>query len=134
MNTNEVTNQVKESAKNIYLAGMGAVSMAQEEAVKLYTKGSKESQKFYDQLIKEGKKFEKKSKKSVNETTEMAEKKVKSLKAYANEQVEKIERLFEARVENALHKLDIPTGEDMEKLSQKIDALTKEIKKLEKSA
>ena len=68
----------------------------------------------------------------MSETTELAEKKVKSLKAYANEQVVKIEKLFEARVENALHKLDIPTGEDMDKLSKKIDALTKEIKKLEK--
>lgn len=127
------TNQVKESAKNIYLAGMGAMSMAQKEAVKVYEKGSKESQKMYKDLIKEGKSFEKQSKKSVEETTEMAEKKVNRLKAYANQQVEKVERLFEARVESALQKLDIPTGNDMDKLSKKIAALTKEIQKLEKT-
>src|SRR5690554_6354537 len=114
------TNQVKEPAKNIYLACMGAMSMAQKEAVKVYEKGSKESQKMFKDLIKEGKNSQKQSNTTVEETTSSAEKKANRLKAYTNELMEKVDRVFEARVENALQKLDIPTDNDMDKLSKKI--------------
>ena len=53
------TKQIKESARNAMLAGLGVVSMTQKEAAKAYDKASKEANKFYDSLLKEGKSFEK---------------------------------------------------------------------------
>ncbi|MCB1583447.1 MAG: phasin family protein [Marinicella sp.] len=128
------TKQVKESAKNVMLAGLGVVSIAQKEAAKAYGKASKEANKFFDALVKEGKSLEKKSKKSVGEITNKAEGKFKNLKNAATKRFAKIENVFESKVERALGKLDIPTAEDLKGLSSRVDTLIKEIKKVEKKA
>jgi poly(hydroxyalkanoate) granule-associated protein len=128
------TKQVKESAKNVVLAGLGVVSIAQKEATKVYDKASKEANKFYDTLVKEGKTLEKKSKKSVDEITNKAEGKFKNIKNAATKQFSKIENVFETKVESALNKLDIPTADDLKGLSKRVDTLIKEIKKVEKKA
>lgn len=128
------TKQVKESAKNVVLAGLGVFSIAQKEATKVYDKASKEANKFYDTLVKEGKTLEKKSKKSVDEITNKAESKFINIKNAATKQFSKIENVFETKVESALNKLDIPTADDLKGLSKRVDTLIKEIKKVEKKA
>lgn len=128
------TKQVKESAKNVVLAGLGVVSIAQKEATKVYDKASKEANKFFDTLVKEGKSLEKKSKKSVDQMTNKAEGKFKNFKSAATKQFSKIENIFESKVEGALSKLDIPTADDLKGLSKRVDTLIKEIKKVEKKA
>lgn len=128
------TKQVKESAKNVVLAGLGVVSIAQKEATKVYDKASKEANKFYNTLVKEGKSLEKKSKKSVDELTNKAEGKFKNFKNVATQKFSKFENIFESKVETALNKLDIPTADDLKGLSSRVDTLIKEIKKIEKKA
>ena len=126
--------QVKESAKNVVLAGLGVVSIAQKEAAKVYGNVSKEANKFYGTLLKEGQSLEKKSKKSVNELTSKAEGKFNNIKQLATSKFSKIENVFENKVETALTKLDIPTAEDLNGLTKRVDTLIKEIKKIEKKA
>jgi poly(hydroxyalkanoate) granule-associated protein len=128
------TKQVKDSVRNAVLAGLGVVSIAQKEAAKVYEKASKEANKFYGTLLKEGQSLEKKSKKSVNELTNKAEGKFKNFKQLATKQFSKIENVFETRVETALTKLDIPTADDLNGLTKRVDTLIKEIKKIEKKA
>ncbi len=125
------TKQMKESAKNAFLAGLGVVSIAQKEATKAYDKASKEANKFYGTLLKEGKSFEKKSKKSVDQLTNQAEGKFNNFKNIATKQFNKIENVFETKVETALNKLDIPTSDDLKGLSKRVDTLIKEIKKID---
>lgn len=125
------TKQIKESAKNAVLAGLGVVSIAQKEATKAYDKASKEANEFYGKLLKEGKSFEKKSKKSVDKMTDKAETKYNKVKNIATKQFTKIENVFETKVESALNKLDIPTSDDLKGLSKKVDTLIKEIKKID---
>ena len=136
------TKQMKESAKNVVLAGLGVVSIAQKEATKAYDKASKEAtkeydnaakkaNKFYGTLLKEGKSLEKKSKKSVDQLTNKAESKFNNIKSIANKRFNKIENVFETKVESALHKLDIPTTDDLKGLSKRVDTLIKEIKKID---
>ncbi len=136
------TKQIKESAKNVVLAGLGVVSIAQKEATKAYdkaskeatkayNKASKETNKFYSTLLKEGQSLEKKSKKSVNELTNKAEGKFNNIKSIATKQFNKIENVFESKVETALNKLDIPTVEDLKGLSTRVETLIKEIKKID---
>jgi poly(hydroxyalkanoate) granule-associated protein len=136
------TKQMKESAKNAVLAGLGVVSIAQKEATKAYDKAtkeatktydkaSKEANKFYNTLLKEGKSLEKKSKKSVDQLTNKAEGKLNNFKSIATKQFNKLESVFETKVERALHKLDIPTTDDVKGLSKRVDTLIKEIKKID---
>jgi poly(hydroxyalkanoate) granule-associated protein len=54
-------NPVLESAREIWLAGLGAFSMAQEESSKVIERGGK----LFDKLVKEGSKLEKKTRKDV---------------------------------------------------------------------
>ncbi|TDR22718.1 phasin family protein [Marinicella litoralis] len=125
------TKQMKESAKNVVLAGLGVVSIAQKEATKVYGNVSKEANKFYGTLLKEGKSVEKKSKKSVDKLTNKAEGKFNNIKNMATKQFNKIENVFETKVETALNKLDIPTVEDLKGLSTRVETLIKEIKKID---
>ncbi|VAW47276.1 hypothetical protein MNBD_GAMMA02-1183 [hydrothermal vent metagenome] len=125
------TKQMKKSAKNVVLAGLGVVSIAQKEATKAYNKASKETNKFYSTLLKEGKSLEKKSKKSVDQLTNKAESKFNNIKSIASKRFNKIENVFESKVESALNKLDIPTVDDLKGLSKRVETLIKEIKKID---
>ena len=125
------TNQVKESVKNVVLAGLGVVSIAQKEATKVYGKVSKDANELYGTLLKEGKSLEKKSKKSVDQLTNKAEGKYKNFKNIATKQFNKFENVFETKVESALTKLDIPTADDLKGLTKRVDTLIKEIKKID---
>ncbi|MCX7553895.1 phasin family protein [Marinicella sp. S1101] len=128
------TKQIKESAKNAVLAGLGVVSIAQKEATKVYDQTAKKTNKFYDTLVKEGKTLEKKSKKSVDQITNKAESRINKYRELASKQFNKIENVFESKVEVALNKLDIPTSDDLNGLSKRVDTLIKEIKKIDKKA
>jgi len=125
------TKQIKESAKNVVLASLGVVSIAQKEATKVYSNVSKEANKFYGTLLKEGQSLEKKSKKSVDKLTNKAEGKFNNIKNMATKQFNKIENVFESKVETALNKLDIPTVDDLKGLSTRVETLIKEIKKID---
>ena len=117
------TDNVKQSVKNVFLAGLGAMSVAQKEAGKTF-----------DKFIKEGKKFEKESKKSINKLTDTAESKFDKFKNMGKKQFNKVENIFEKKVESALGKLDIPTTNDIGELNKRLETLIKEVKKLEKKA
>jgi len=110
--------ELKNSINNIWLAGLGVVSLAQKEAVKAY-----------DALLKEGKNLETKSKKTVKEVSGKAEKKLNTIRKVADKQFSKVENLFEIRIEKALKKFEIPSVKDIKALTSKVDTLVKELNK-----
>ena len=57
----KVANPVVESAREFFLAGLGAFSYVQEEGMKVLDRGNK----LFDQLVKEGSKVEKKARKDI---------------------------------------------------------------------
>ncbi len=119
MNVQNIT----DSVKNVWLAGLGVVSVSQKEIEKLY-----------GNLVKEGQSFENKSKKQVNKLTDKAESKFDTLKKEAGKRINKIEGFFEGQIEKALKKLDVPTNDELKALNKRLEALTAEIKKIEKAA
>ncbi len=112
-----VSNEIKSTINNLWLAGLGVASLAQKETVKVY-----------DSLIKEGKTFEKRTKKVTKEVTTKAEKRFNSIRKMADKQIDKVENLFESRIENVLKRLDVPSVKDIKTLSTKVETLVKEIK------
>ena len=110
--------EFKDSINNVWLAGLGVVSLTQKEAIK-----------FYDTLLKEGKTLETKSKKTVKEVSSKAEKKFDSIRKVADKQFNKVENLFETRIEKVLKKFDIPSVKDIKSLTSKVDNLVKELNK-----
>ena len=95
----KVENPVVESARDIWLAGLGAFSMAQEESSKVIDRGSK----LFDKLVKEGGKFEKKTRKDVegafNDIRGEIENRVTGIRSEVETRVKGIRGEVESRVD-----------------------------------
>lgn len=97
---------IRDSANNIWLAGLGAFVKAQEEGGKVF-----------EALVKEGEKFQKRAKKAADE-------KVVEMNEKASSTWDKLEQVFEDRVARALHSLNVPTKKDIDTLSKRVEKLT----------
>ena len=112
---------IRESANHIWLAGLGAYAKTQEEGEKLF-----------QSLIKEGEKFEKQARKTAETRFEEAKGKVIEFRGKASEQFDRLEDLFQERVAQVLNRMGIPTQEDIQELSKRVEALNESIMALKK--
>lgn len=121
---------VMESAREIWLAGLGAFSVAQHEGGKLIEQGSK----LFDKLVAEGSKLEKQTRNAaegaVGGLRGGVESRVESVRQQASDNWDKLESVFEERVARVLGKLGVPTAEDVNKLSARVQDLSREVSKL----
>ena len=118
---------VKDSAQQIWLAGMGAFSKAQEEGTKVF-----------EALVKEGMSLQKKTQglaeDKISEVTGKMSAMADTVSAKAGQNWDKLESIFEARTAKALNKLGVPTAKDVDALVQRVDALAAAVAKLGKGA
>ena len=114
---------VKESAQQIWLAGLGAFSKAQEEGGKVF-----------ETLVKEGVAIQRKTQAAAEEKLSEATSRMASmandLSSKASGQWDKLENIFEDRVSRALNKLGVPTSKDIDMLVARIDELNRNVAKL----
>ena len=115
LSENQLTDTVKESAHQIWLAGLGAFAKAQEEGNKVF-----------DALVKEGETIQKKTRKAADE-------KMAVVAGKAAGTWDRLEQVFEDRVARALSSLGVPSKKDIDKLSKRIAELTVMIQKLVKA-
>lgn len=113
---NQVAAMVKDSAQQIWLAGMGAFSKAQAEGGKVF-----------EALMKEGMALQKKTQGLAEERISAVTTKMTSVAGgvtdKAGAQWDKLETIFEARVAKALNRLGVPSRQDIEALIKRIDEL-----------
>jgi len=114
---------VLDSSRSIWLAGLGAFSRAQAEGMRMF-----------EALVKQGETLESKTKKAAADTAAAAsgaaKAKVKEVKAGVGGTWDKLEQVFEARVARALAKLGVHTQSDVERLSERVDALSEAVNEL----
>ena len=95
-------NPVVESAREIWLAGLGAFSVAQEEGAKALERGNK----MFDQLVKEGSKLEKKTRKDVegafDDIRSELETRVKDIRGEVENRAGEIRKDVETRLQPVL--------------------------------
>lgn len=107
---------VKDSAQQIWAAGLASFSKAQGEGSKVF-----------EALVSEGQKLQKKTQSAAEEKFSAVASKVSSVAgdvgAKAGQQWDKLETIFEARVAKALQGLGVPTKADIDSLIKRIDAL-----------
>lgn len=108
---------IRDSAGQIWLAGLGAFAKAQKGGTKIF-----------DLLIQEGETIQKQAKKTAEET--FGNIKAKASKSLGQLSWDQMERVFEDRVARALHSLSVPTRKDLDTLSQRVAELTAVTKKL----
>lgn len=114
---------VKESAQQIWLAGLGAFSKAQEEGSKVF-----------DALVKEGMSIQRKTQaaagEKLNEATARMTSMASDLSSKASGQWDKLESIFEERVSRALKKLGVPSARDLEELNARIEELQRAVSRV----
>jgi poly(hydroxyalkanoate) granule-associated protein len=114
----QLSSTVKDSAQQIWLAGLGAFSKAQEEGGKVF-----------ESLVKEGLTIQRKTQAVAEEKITEATSRVTSMAtdigSKAQGQWDKLENIFEDRVAKALSKLGVPSARDLQALSARVDALAK---------
>ena len=122
-----LANQVKDSAQQIWLAGMGAFSRAQAEGSKVF-----------ENLVKEGASLQQKTQTVAGEKMAEASSKMNSMaddvQAKAGQSWDKIETLFEDGTAKALTKLGVPSAKDIQALQDRIDELTAKVAELSKTS
>ncbi len=113
---NQLAGSIKESAQQIWLAGMGAFARAQAEGGKVF-----------EALVSEGTKLQRKTQSVAEDRiTEVAGRMTAvadGVTAKAGAQWDKLESIFEDRVSKALNKLGVPSRSDIDTLVERIDAL-----------
>ena len=114
---------VKESAQQIWLAGLGAFSKAQAEGGKVF-----------ETLVKQGKDLQRKTQSAaegkLSEATDRMSSMANEISSKAAGQWDKLESIFENRVAKALNKLGVPSAKDISALTDRIDALNKSVQEL----
>ena len=115
----QLSEKIKESARQIWLAGLGA-----------YTKAEEDTGKIFDKLVKEGEEIENLTRGVVEKQFKAVEDKVEGVREKASGTIGKLESVFDQRVSSALERLGIPSNSHIAELEKRISAL--EAKLLEK--
>ena len=104
--------KIRDSANQIWLAGLGAYSKAQKGGADMF-----------EALVAEGEKVQERTKGAADERlAEMREK--------ASETWGKVEKVFDDRMGRALHAFNVPTRKDIDVLSKRVHDLTTLTKKV----
>lgn len=121
--TSPLSGAIKDSAQQIWLAGLGAFSKAQEEGGKAF-----------ESLVKEGLSIQRKTQAVAEERISEASNRMSSMateiSSKATGQWDKLENLFEERVAKALNKLGVPSARDVDALIARIDELSQHVQRL----
>ena len=123
----QLSGSVKDSAQQIWQAGLGAFTRAQAEGSKAF-----------ESLVKEGVSIQRKTQAVAEERISEATNKMSSMAtditSKASGQWDKLENIFEERVAKALNKLGVPSAKDVNDLIARIDDLNKAVQKLSAKA
>jgi poly(hydroxyalkanoate) granule-associated protein len=114
---------IRDSAQQIWLAGLGAFAKAQAEGSKVF-----------DALVKEGQSIHSRTREAagsrVSEMTSTLGKMATKATNQATGSWDKLEQVFEDRVARALNRMGVPTNKDINNLAKRVEELTASVQKL----
>lgn len=114
----DMEKNVSETARQIWLAGLGALSSAKDEGTRLY-----------DSLVSKGEEFEKKGKKEIESLVDSVKTMAKDTE---NKVASKVNETMDDAVKQVLDRFDIPSRDEVKSLINKVEALTKKVEELSK--
>ncbi len=118
---------IRESAQQIWLAGLGAFSKAQAEGGKVF-----------DALVREGMGIQRRTRamteEKIGEVTGKMSKAAGDITKQATQSWDKLEQVFEDRVSRALTRLGVPTSKDVQSLMKRVDSLNASVQALSGTA
>ncbi|MDQ2971971.1 MAG: phasin family protein [Pseudomonadota bacterium] len=116
-----VARDMLESAQQIWLAGLGAFSRAQQQGGKLF-----------ETLVEEGTQVQEKTRTYTKTQFEQARRTtgpwLDEAKRRTTDAFGKIEQAFDERLARAMRRMQMPSHDDIERLSARIDELAREVR------
>jgi len=110
----DIVATIRNSAMQIWLAGLGALSKAQKERTKIFS-----------DLVKEGEALDK-------QTRKIAGDRIEQVRAAAGDSWSKFEHAYAAQMARVLHAWGVPTKQEHDALSRRVAELAATTKKLSK--
>jgi poly(hydroxyalkanoate) granule-associated protein len=115
----QLASAVRNSAQQIWQAGLGAFAKAQEEGGRVFAK-----------LVKEGTALQKRTRDLAEDKVSEVRETVSGVGKQAAGSWDKLEQVFEERVSRALGSIGVPTQKDVQELNKRVEALTKAVEQL----
>ena len=119
----QLANAVRNSAQQIWQAGLGAFAKAQEEGGRVFSK-----------LVKEGTDLQKRTRSlaegKVSDVRDTVSGLAEGVTGKAAGSWDKLEQVFEERVARALGSIGVPTQKEIEAMNQRIEQLSKAVAEL----
>ena len=119
----QLAGKIKGSARQIWLAGLGA-----------YTKAEDDAGRFFERLVQEGEQLETKTRGVVEKQIKSVEERVGGVREKATGTWDRLENMFDERVSGALRRLGIHRREEIEAMERRIQALEAELHTLREKA
>jgi len=117
--TSNLQQDLRESARKIWLAGLGALATAEDQGTKVF-----------QNLVEKGEEFEARSEKQFSKVKS----KVKTATDKAEAQWNKIEGAIDDKVSAAVQRLGIPSRDEVRTLTRRVEELTKKVEQLKPKA
>src|SRR5690242_10117000 len=112
---------IMESAQQIWLAGLGALSKAQQEGGK-----------FFETLVEEGAQMQERTRQYTQGQFEQAQRSAEPWVSEARKRTAdafgKLEQMFDQRLARAMERMQMPTRADFENLSARVEELAREVR------
>jgi poly(hydroxyalkanoate) granule-associated protein len=120
-----MADSVRQSAQQIWLAGMGAFAKAQQEGTKVF-----------ESLVKEGTGFQQRTQAAAEERFGDVASKMAAVASEVTNKAgaswDKLESLFETRTAKAMGRLGVPTAEDLAAITERLDRVEAQLDRLVK--
>ena len=125
--------KLTESARSVWLAGVGALAVAEDQSGKLVT----DSEKLFDRLVKEGRSYEARNRKRLAAMLDTVKDGVKGAREDVGAMVGKVTGRVGHRVTApindvvtaALHRLGVPTRREIHTLTRRVEELTRAVER-----
>jgi poly(hydroxyalkanoate) granule-associated protein len=118
-NDKKLQDELKDSAHKIWLAGLGALAAAEEEGTKVFHR-----------LVDRGRDVESRGKGDFQEQVDRAKAKVDEAKTKVSDTVETWSGKLDEAVTATLHRLGVPTREEIRTLTQRVEELNAKVEQL----
>jgi len=115
-------NRSMDYARQVWLAGLGAVSKAEKEGNKLF-----------EVLVERGEQVQAQARKRAEDKVEEVKGRVEAMRDKATDNWNKLEQVFRNRVVRVLQRLGVPTPADVQALSRQVEVLQTSIQELIKA-
>jgi poly(hydroxyalkanoate) granule-associated protein len=128
-----VSARLTESARTVWLAGVGALAAAEDRGGRLVSGG----ERLFDRLVKDGRNYESKNRKRIAALLDTMKDNVKGAREDAGAVVGKVTGRLGQRVAGpintaiaaALHRLGVPTRREIQTLTKRVEELTRAVER-----